>query len=232
MSNKFKDNTVNSRPVRNRKFIKKVLVFCEGDTEYHYIVEAKGFQNVEFQITPIDMHGGGYKSFLSIIKKQPNDNCIMKFIIIDGDRISNDSKEKDNFLDLVKYCKIENKKNTFGERPYLIIVNNPNFEYTACLHSNLYKTQDIKKFIKDTLTHQDLDKFKSDKKVYDKLNNSNKNSYRNVLDAIAKRKLYIVKNEYEKLDPPQYIKFNNVIVNMGNLDKKCTNMDDFYNILM
>lgn len=231
MSNKFKNGTSKSKELRNIKFNKKVIVFCEGDTEYNYITDAKKCIDFDLNIKPVDMNGGGYSNFLKIIQKQANDNCIMKFIIVDGDRISNDNGEKKAFLELIQYCKNENKKSTNGERPYIIIVNNPNFEYVACLHCCEYKAQDLQKFIKENLTHQDLDAFKKDKNVYNKLNNSTNCSYKNVLGHIANRKMYMVKNEYETLFPPQYIKFNELVINEDNMYTKCTNIDDFYDIL-
>ncbi|MCD8397481.1 MAG: hypothetical protein LUD12_09955 [Lachnospiraceae bacterium] len=42
-----------SRPKRELK--KKFIVFCEGDTEYHYIDQMRKTQGVEISIKPINM---------------------------------------------------------------------------------------------------------------------------------------------------------------------------------
>jgi hypothetical protein len=38
-------------------------------------------QGVEFVLKPINMHGGGYSSFLKQIKKEAQTNYLAKFII-------------------------------------------------------------------------------------------------------------------------------------------------------
>ena len=65
------------------------------------------------------------------IKKETQTNFLAKFIIVDADRILNDSKEKEYFRQLLDYCRIQNAK---GNTPIFIIANNPDFEYVACLH--------------------------------------------------------------------------------------------------
>ena len=44
-------------------------------------------QGVELALKPINMHGGGYSNFLEVIKKEANNNCLAKFIVIDYDRV-------------------------------------------------------------------------------------------------------------------------------------------------
>ena len=73
-----------SRPKRVLR--KKFIVFCEGDTEYNYVDGMRLKQGVELALKPINMQGGGYKSFLDEIKKEASNNCLAKFIIIDFDR--------------------------------------------------------------------------------------------------------------------------------------------------
>ena len=70
-----------------RKLRKKFIVFCEGDTEYNYIDTMRLNQGVELALKPINMHGGGYSNFLEVIKKEANNNCLAKFIVIDYDRV-------------------------------------------------------------------------------------------------------------------------------------------------
>lgn len=229
MSNKFKNRTDKSRP--KRKMTRKVVVFCEGNTEYNYIDSAKQYVNVELIVSAENMHGGGYNNFLNVIKKRAYDNCLMKFVIVDGDRISNDISEEEAFWKLVKYCQAENYKSTNGACPYILIVNSPKFEYVACMHNQSYKGQNIDSFIKEVLGYKSLDEFKNDKKIYEKLN-SNSNSYENVLKYINHHREYIVKNIYHKVPLPEFIKFDKYIINKDNVGKKCTNMNDFYDIVM
>ncbi|MCD8022538.1 MAG: hypothetical protein LUF30_06070, partial [Lachnospiraceae bacterium] len=80
-----------SRPKRELK--KKFVVFCEGDTEFHYIDQMRKKQGVEISLQPINMKGGGYQSFLDVICTKAQTNCIAKFIIVDADRILNGKGE-------------------------------------------------------------------------------------------------------------------------------------------
>ena len=96
-----------SRPKRELK--KKFKVFCEGDTEYHYIDQMRKTQGVEIPIKPINMKGGGYQSFLDEIRTKAQTNCIAKFIIVDADRIQKGKNEKDVFLRLLDFCRIQKR---------------------------------------------------------------------------------------------------------------------------
>lgn len=97
-----------SRP--KREIQKRFVVFCEGDTEYHYIDKMRKNQGVTISLKPINMHGGGYSNFLAHIKKETKSDCLAKFIIVDGDRLNKHQEEKQNFMALVKECDIQNEK--------------------------------------------------------------------------------------------------------------------------
>ena len=47
-----------SRPQRSLRKI--FTIYCEGDTEYHYINHMRKNQGVELSLKPINMKGGGY----------------------------------------------------------------------------------------------------------------------------------------------------------------------------
>lgn len=46
-----------------------------------------------------------------------------------------------------------------------MIIDNPDFEYIACLHVDNYNGQNVKKYIEQTLEFGDVDNFKA-KKMY------------------------------------------------------------------
>ena len=101
-----------SRPKRNLQ--KRFVVFCEGDTEFNYIDKMRGIkrQDIQIALKPINMHGGGYSNFLNKIKTEPQTNCLAKFIVIDADRLLKHPEEKENFLKLLEYCRLQNNKKT------------------------------------------------------------------------------------------------------------------------
>ena len=135
-----------SRPKRILR--KKFIVFCEGDTEYNYVDGMRLKQGVELALKPVNMQGGGYSSFLNEIKKEANNNCLAKFIIIYFYRVKKHSGELEKLKEIIEYCKLQNDSKRI---PCFLILDNPDFEYIACLHIEDYRGQDTKKYIEDSL---------------------------------------------------------------------------------
>lgn len=216
-----------SKRGKKDRFTKKVFkIFCEGDTEYNYFEEFRKDKKLSLKLEPIDMEGGGYTNFLSELRKDGNSNCLAKFIIIDGDRAQSDSTEQENLIKLIDYCKIQNDSKRI---PHILIINYPDFEYVACLHSGNYKGMDTKSFIKAEYKYKNVDQFKADKNVYYFLN-SNGRCYKIMLDSINKKtavinnKINITKKSYEITVALSH--------NMDNLGIKGCNIDDLFSTLM
>lgn len=144
------------------------------------------------------MKGGGYSNFLEQVKTDGTTNCLAKFIIIDGDRAVAEEGEKKNLRELLEYCILQNQS---GRIPHFLIVDYPDFEYIACLHTPKYKGQDVAQYIVKELGYKSVDEFKADEKVYNVLN-ANGNSSNLMLSLLRKDNCFIV-NEY-------YIKKNSL----------------------
>ncbi|MCD7834325.1 MAG: RloB domain-containing protein [Lachnospiraceae bacterium] len=215
-----------SRPKRELK--KKFIVFCEGDTEYHYIDQMRKTQGVEISIKPINMKGGGYQSFLDEIRTKAQTNCIAKFIIVDADRIQNGKSEKDGFLRLLDFCRIQNQKKAV---PHFLIIDNPDFEYVACLHISDYKGQDTASYIKKQLGFGSVDSFKGKTDVYYYLN-SGDNSYQNMLRRLAVDYNHkFLKNTYVVRKKLFDIEIKDTIVNFDHLSYKGSNIEEFFDVI-
>lgn len=211
---------------RERVLKKRYAVFCEGDTEYNYIDKMRKKQGVELVLKPINMHGGGYSSFLVQIKKEAQTNYLAKFIIVDADRIKSFPGEKESFLKLLEYCKIQNDK---GNIPHFVIANNPDFEYVACLHDSDYRGQDTKGYIEKTWKFRDLGVFKSNTDIYDFLN-TGKRSYMNLLEKLKKQEK-LVSNSYDIKKKTFDISIKSTTFNSDLLDKKNSNIDEFFEVI-
>lgn len=177
-----------SRPKRNLR--KKFVIFCEGDTEYNYIDAMRLKQGVELALRPVNMHGGGYSSFLEEIKKEASNNCLAKFIIIDFDRVKTNIGELQKLKEIIGYCALQNISKRI---PHFLIIDNPDFEYIACLHVDNYNGQNVKKYIEQTLEFGNVDNFKAKKDVYDYLNTKG-NSYKQMLARLREK---IIVNHYQ-----------------------------------
>lgn len=212
-----------SRKTRTTK--KNFKVFCEGDTEYNYIDEMRRQWNLSIALKPVNMKGGGYSNFLKQIKTDGTANCLAKFIIIDGDKAIADDSEKKNLQELLEYCILQNQ----NERtPHFLIVDSPDFEYIACLHTPKYKGQPVIQYLIKELGYKDIDKFKTDKSVYRKLN-ANGNSYKLMLPSLKKENCFVV-NGY-KINKKQFDIKVSTTYDWEKLWRKGSNINEFFEVI-
>lgn len=212
-----------SRPKRILK--KKFVVFCEGDTEFYYIDHMRKNQGVEISLQLINMKGGGYANFLNEIKTKAQTNCLAKFIIVDADRLNNNEGEKNAFMALLEYCRLQNRKRTI---PHFLIVDNPDFEYAACLHIADYKGQDTTMFITRQLGFKSLEKFKKNDDIYRYLNTVG--SYQKLMDRI-RDETKLVRNVYVVRKKSFDIEITDTLLNFDALLQKGTNLDEFFDVI-
>lgn len=210
---------------RKRPLRKKFIIFCEGDTEYNYIDAMRVNQGVELALKPINMRGGGYSNFLDVIRTESNSNCLAKFIIIDLDRLHKHQGEKQNLIDLIKYCDLQNKN---GRIPHFLIVDNPDFEYLACLHITEYNGQEVVRYIQRQLGF-DLDEFKAKKDIYNYLN-SHGNSYENMLSRLFAEREF-VSNKYKIKKESMEILIKQTLVYWEQESSKGSNIHELFEIL-
>ncbi len=211
-----------SRKVREIK--KNFKVFCEGDTEYHYIDGMRQKLRLSITLKLVNMKGGGYSSFLESLKIDGNVNCLVKFIIIDGDRAAHEEGEKKKLRELAEYCMLQNRS---GRVPHILIVNYPDFEYVACLHAPEYKGQDTGKFITKGMGYRDVGAFKSDAKIYQVLHANGKSS-QIMLAALKKEDCFIV-NHYE-VDKKQFEIKVKTVCEWGKLGRRGSNINEYFEI--
>ena len=212
-----------SRKVRETK--KNFKVFCEGDTEYRYIDELRRQKRLSIALKPVNMKGGGYSNFLGQIKTDGTVNCLAKFIIIDGDRAIEDVGEKKNLQELLEYCLLQNKS---GRIPHILILNCPDFEYIACLHTPQYKGQNVAQYIIKELGYSSIEEFKADEKIYNVLN-KNGNSSELMLSLIRKDNQFIT-NSYNIKKNTYEIKVS-TIYDWSKLGRRGTFINEFFEII-
>ena len=182
-------------------------------------------KKLSIAIKPVNMKGGGYSNFLEQVKIDGTTNCLAKFIIIDGDRSVSEEGEKKNLRELVEYCVLQNQS---GRIPHFLIVDYPDFEYIACLHTPKYKGQNIAQYISKELGYKSVDEFKSDEKVYNVLN-THGNSSDLMLSSLRKDNCFIV-NEYSIKKNLYEIKISTVY-DWNKLGKKGSNINEFFEII-
>ena len=182
-------------------------------------------ENLSIVMKPVNMEGGGYSNFLEQVKTDGTANCLAKFIIIDGDRAIKESGEKKNLRELLEYCILQNRR---GRIPHFLIVDYPDFEYIACLHTPKYKGQNVARYIMKELGYKSLDEFKADKKVYHVLNTGG-NSHALMLSSLKKDNCFVV-NEY-KINKKQYDITISTTYHWENLGKRGSNINEFFEVI-
>lgn len=212
---------------RIKRFLQRTFaIYCEGDTEYNYIDAMRGRQGVKLSIKPVNMHGGGYKNFLNEVRTGIRNNYLAKFIIVDLDRLHKHPEERQYLTDLIEYCKIQNGKE--GGIPHFLIIDNPDFEYLACLHIPSYSTQNTKRFIEKTLSFVNIERFKSKKDVYEYLN-SRGNSYTNMLSRLNPSKFLC--NDFLIKKSKMEIVLRETIVDWDRTHIKTSNINELFQII-
>lgn len=211
------------RKERQRK--KTFVIFCEGKTECNYfngITPA----NVDIVLKPLDMEGGGYKSFLDYIKKNGSINRLATFIIVDGDRAKNIQGELSALKNLQKYCDIQNNRDK--KSPYFLIVNSPDFEYIACLHDPRYSGGDTTRHIEKIFKFKSLDDFKKHSNIYKFLNSDSRN-YQHMLEKIRNQSK-LISNKFERQDI--FVIFSKTMTNWDLINQKNSNIEEFFDIVL
>ena len=208
-----------------RELIKKYIVFCEGDTEYNYFDAIQKKQNTKLILKPINMQGGGYSNFLTEIKKQADNNCLAKFVIIDYDRVIKHPGELTHLKKLVEYCQIQNQNRKI---PHFLIIDNPDFEYVACLHIPGFHDQDTTRYIEDSLGFKNIENFKKKKEIFAYLN-SESNSYKNMLTRLRSKKIIINHYKINKAGFDIIIEKTDVI--WDNESQKGSNINELFEII-
>ena len=212
---------------RKKRGIDKVFkIFCEGDTEHNYFEYIRKNKKVSLTIRPINMKGGGYASFLEKIEGDANSNCLAKFIVIDGDRALTVRGEKEVLLKIINYCKMQNSSKRI---PHILIIDFPDFEYVACLHTFSFKGQNVEQYIKKELGYKDIDDFKADDKLFKVLVESGKGSIEQLLSSINPNTAIV--NNVFTINKSQYEVSVDTKIEIDNLGKKGTNFDEFYRVL-
>lgn len=212
-----------SRKTRVTK--KNFKVFCEGDTEFNYIDEMRRQKRLSIALKLVNMKGGGYSNFLEQVKIDGTTNCLAKFIIIDSDRAIAEDSEKKNLRELLEYCILQNRS---GRIPHFLIVNSPDFEYIACLHTPKYKGQNVAQYIVKELGYKSIDEFKADENVYNVLN-TNGNSCNLMLSLLRKENCFIINSL--SISKKQYEIKTSTVYDWEKLDRKGSNINEFFEVI-
>lgn len=210
---------------KKRTTQKNFKVFCEGDTEYHYIDEMRRQKRLSISLKLVNMEGGGYRNFFDQVKTDSDANCLAKFIIIDGDRAVAEEGEKKNLRELLDYCVLQNQ---CGRTPHFLIVNYPDFEYIACLHTPNYKGQNAVQYLLKELGYKSINAFKADQNIYHVLN-KNKNSCDLLLSSLKKENSFVINNY--TINKKHYEIKVTTVCDWEKLGSKGSNINEFFEVV-
>lgn len=108
-------------------------------------------------------------------------------------------------------------------------MNNPDFEYVACLHVPEYKGQEVTRFLQTVLGFQSLEQFKKNTEVYECLNNGER-SYQVLIQKIQGKDKF-VKNTYSVKKKNFEIAISKTDVKWELIDRKGSNIEEFFDVI-
>lgn len=112
---------------------------------------------------------------------------------------------------------------------FFLIVNNPDFEYVACLHSPDYKGQEVKKYIANSLGVANIATFKGNSEIYNFLNQGNL-SYE-VMMSVLDGKEKLISNSFSIKKKNFEIFISKTTYNSNMHSRKCSNMEEFFKVI-
>ena len=110
-----------------------------------------------------------------------------------------------------------------------LIVNNPDFEYVACMHVPEYKGQDITRFLQTALGFQTLEQFKKNLEVYECLN-SGEHSYKVFIRKMQGKEKF-VQNTYSIKKKSFEVAISRTEVDWNLLNCRGSNMEEFFAVI-
>lgn len=212
---------------RKRSLSKRIVVYCEGGSEEHYVNGLKAWikehdPSVNIKIRSECIHGGGYKSFFETLNKEPDSNCVARIAILDLDRYANHAEERSAFNKLVGLS----RKSQRGRVPCILIGNYPDFEHFLCCHDPQYKGTDAAAFLKKVWGYSSLEKCKADPKIWNKAHTGNRSHEQalNRLDNKAKP----IGNDFKISKKTHSVELKGVLFNEEALSGYGSNFKDLF----
>ena len=203
---------------------KKLLVLCEGQTEYNYYDHYRKNQSLSFSFKPVDVAGGGYLKMLTELKKTSPQGVMARFVLLDMDRYFNHVEEQQVLTNIFNYISAQNKNGN----PVFLILSNPDFDRFVLLHDNNF-TGNINAFLPNVGYHN-INELKADQDIYEKFNNQKTGrSVQNALRRLCSLKPP-VENQFS-YTKKSFTFSNTLIVNNNFFVNKTSNIIDLYNVV-
>lgn len=216
-----------ARRRKARSLQRKFTVYCEGETEKHYLTGLKRwfgaeYPDVRLTIEAISVHGGGYIEFVKRLKCEPDSNCLARFVMLDYDRCKHHPSERDAFRSLIKISQDSRKRRI----PVILIVSNNSFEYPLCCHDPEYHDGDEVRFLCKAWGYRDLDAAKADEKIWEAAHRG-KRSHECALRRLA-QKPRLITNEIVRSRSEPTIKLKDTELNLDHETGKSSNLYDLF----
>lgn len=220
-----------SRQRPKRRFSKKIVVFCEGQTEKHYLNGLKKWlserdPSITVRIEPVDMKGGGYDAALRKLRIEPDSNCIARLVVMDYDRYLDIPSERIAFGQLVQFSQLSMNR----QIPTVLVISNANFEYALCCHDPIYRGEDPSSFLKKEWGYGTLGDVKADDRIWDKAHEGER-SHEGAMKVLSERPA-LISNELKIKKSAHSISLSKVSFNEENTSVRSSNLSDLFKVLM
>lgn len=210
-----------------RKLQQKFTVYCEGDTEEHYLRGLKGwfsknYPEIHLTVEPIPIGGGGYSAFVRAVESAPDSNCLARFALLDFDRCQQHAQERKALQKLISLSRASIKKRV----PLILILSNGSFEYPLCCHDSRYNNGDEARFLHAAWGYKDLSDVKGDDKIWDVSHRDGRN-HDVAIDKLAQRPKLMV-NRFTRQRAGLRIDLTDVKLDLDNESGRSSNLPDLF----
>ena len=214
-----------------RKLEKRIVVYCEGQTEKHYMNGlrawlAKKDPSTKVKIETVDIKGGGYKAVLNKLRVEPDSNCIARLVVVDFDRYINIPEEREAFKQLLAFSCLSVRRQV----PVVLVVSNANFEYPLCCHDRKYQSGDTAAFLESEWGYGKLDDVKADEGIWRKAHEQGR-SHDAAIRALAKRP-ELIRNDLKITKSTFSVNLSKVEFDEDCVSAQCSNMKDLFRIVL
>ncbi len=87
-----------ARKSKNKPLKFKVAIVGEGETEWYYFTDMRHFERFSFKVEPELPKHSDFKTIINTARKKRDEGYDLVFCVLDMDRISNDEKERKDYV--------------------------------------------------------------------------------------------------------------------------------------
>lgn len=207
---------------RRARLHKPLIIFCEGQTEFHYMDGYRKHHRFSFAIKMVDVKGGGYKKMRMKIIQSFADGVLARVVLLDLDRYHRDVAEQEELKRIIQLIHNQNKRGS----PVLLVLSNPDFDDFIFLHDPAFSTLSKEKFIK-AVGYSSVNELKADENLFETFNRTP----RSMEVALTRLNPNCVAKNAFAYKPREFLLTNVLEIQWSNSRCRTSNIGDLFRLI-